>query len=239
MSHEARSRRGGLPPRSWLFSLAGVVLLGAPALSFAHKVNMFAFVEGDAVKVEGYFADGKKAANSEVTIFGAGDKLLFKGVTDAEGSISFPVPREASIKIVLNAGMGHQSSYELSGVTAVSAEVNQAERRSLKVEAVKAPAMTSPGSEPQDHSHAPGGEMEGVAQAPISSPTDNVQVDAAVQRAVAHAMAPLVKEIRDAQQRATLTEIIGGLGYIMGLLGVAAYMHARKVAPPRAPSRDV
>src|SRR3990172_285887 len=46
--------------------------------SYAHKVQMFAHVEGSKVFVEGYFADGKKAKNSEVTVFDnkSGERLL-------------------------------------------------------------------------------------------------------------------------------------------------------------------
>lgn len=234
-------RNGGHHRSRWFISWLGLTFLLLPSLGHAHKVNIFAFVEGGIVKVEGYFADGKKAGNSDVSVYGAGDKLLFKGVTDADGSISFPAPQESTIKIVLNAGLGHQSTFELSGLATAPApkqEETPAAKPVTKSSAKVAPAVVSPVEEP-GHSH-PMGENERVevpaAPASTQPAMESAEVDAAVRRAVSAAMAPLVKEIQDSQDRASLTEIIGGVGYIFGLMGVVAYMQARKGAAgaPRA-----
>ena len=58
--------------------------------TYAHKVQMFAYPEGDTVFVEGYFADGKKPKKSEVMVYDNGGKVLFSGVTDDEGK-DYPV----------------------------------------------------------------------------------------------------------------------------------------------------
>ena len=53
-------------------AMAAVFLLMSPT-AFAHKLNMFAYVEGDEIFAEGYFTDGKKAKNSTITVFDAAD----------------------------------------------------------------------------------------------------------------------------------------------------------------------
>src|SRR3989304_9531554 len=81
--------------------------------TYAHKVQMFAYPEGDTVFVEGYFADGKKPKKSEVMVYDTEGKVLFNGVTDDEGKLSFKIPRKTDLRITLNAGMGHKAEYTL------------------------------------------------------------------------------------------------------------------------------
>ena len=44
-----------------------VGLLTVTPVAEAHKVNMFAYVEGNDIFIEGYFSDGRKAINAAVT----------------------------------------------------------------------------------------------------------------------------------------------------------------------------
>ena len=91
--------------------LVGVAVIAAP-LAYAHKVNVFAYVEGDQVYTQGYFSDGTKAKNSEVTVYVNSGQQLLKGRTDEDGAFTFPTQgQRQALRIVLNAGMGHQASY--------------------------------------------------------------------------------------------------------------------------------
>src|SRR4030067_2021997 len=77
--------------------------------TYAHKVQMFAYPEGDTVFVEGYFADGKRPKKSEVVVYDSGGEVLFSGGTDEEGKVSFKIPRKTDLRITLNAGMGEKA----------------------------------------------------------------------------------------------------------------------------------
>lgn len=88
-----------------LFSLA------APAL--AHKVNVFAYVEGETVYTESYFPDGRPVAEGRIEVLDAEGKKLLEGVTDKEGLFSFELPAKEDLTIVINASMGHKNSYHL------------------------------------------------------------------------------------------------------------------------------
>jgi nickel transport protein len=83
-----------------------------PAL--AHKVNIFAWVEGDTVHTESYFPDGRMVYNGTVSVYDSEDSLILKGVTDEEGLFSFPAPKGDNLTIVLDASMGHRATYHLS-----------------------------------------------------------------------------------------------------------------------------
>ena len=89
------------------------LLCGASAGAYAHKVNVFAYVEGDQIYVEGYFSDGTRAKNSEVTVYEGDGRELTKGLTNEEGDFIFPIKDKEALRIVLNAGQGHQAIYEI------------------------------------------------------------------------------------------------------------------------------
>src|SRR4030067_3875289 len=81
--------------------------------TFAHKVQMFAYTEGDTVFVEGYFADGKKAMKSEVVVYNPSGTELLRGRTDDSGQFKFKAPEKTDLRIVVDAGMGHKTEYTL------------------------------------------------------------------------------------------------------------------------------
>src|SRR4030067_2367853 len=81
--------------------------------TFAHKVQMFAYTEGDTVFVEGYFADGKKAMKSEVVVYNPSGTELLRGRTDDSGQFKFKAPEKTDLRIVVDAGLGHKAEYTL------------------------------------------------------------------------------------------------------------------------------
>jgi nickel transport protein len=92
--------------------IATFLLLQAPAL--AHKVNVFAYVENGTVYTESYFPDGKKVEGGTIEVFDRAGKKVIEGKTDREGRFSFPLPAtKDDLNIVLNASMGHKTSFLL------------------------------------------------------------------------------------------------------------------------------
>src|SRR3569832_1303715 len=72
------------------------IALTASETALAHKVNVFAFVEGDQNYVQGYFLDGKKAKNGKVTIYSDKDEVLNEGLTieENENENEKPAPKQ-------------------------------------------------------------------------------------------------------------------------------------------------
>ena len=188
--------------RGFLF---GLLLMGAGG-AYAHKVNVFAYVEGDQVYVQGYFIDGKKARNSTVVVYGDGDVRLAEGETNEEGEFTFPIAGDQGIRVVLNAGQGHQAEYRLSAVDLSGGETHD--------------AVTV----------APGDQADGVAPDASPSGAAGGNVELVVRRAVAEGMLPLARELAELKERRSLSDIIGGVGLIAGILGVFAYFKSKKSA---------
>lgn len=85
-----------------------------PHSAFAHKVNVFAYVEGDTVYTESYFPDGRKVTDGVIKVYNTKGKMLLEGTTDKNGQFSFKIPTRDDLKIVLEASLGHRNTYTLS-----------------------------------------------------------------------------------------------------------------------------
>ncbi|WP_305046541.1 carboxypeptidase regulatory-like domain-containing protein [Geoalkalibacter sp.] len=94
-----------------LLLIFALLLPSAPA--WAHKVNIFAYVEGKTVYTESYFSAGKPVREGRVQVFDSNREPLLDGRTDEEGRFSFPVPKIDDLTIVIEVGMGHKNSFQL------------------------------------------------------------------------------------------------------------------------------
>jgi nickel transport protein len=200
-----------------LFSLC---ILVRPA--DAHKVNIFAYAENGRVYAEGYFADGSKCKNSliEVVDNKTGEKLL-EGKTGDNGQFSFDIPHATSLKLVLHAGTGHQNEYILS-----EEEVREAMLLEEKKTGNLAVQSKKPVSEPKPQKQE---QPSGIAHDMNSTMTSH-DVDAAVERVIDKKLQPVMRILVNLQEKSEkpgLTEILGGIGYIIGILGIIAYFKGR------------
>jgi nickel transport protein len=89
----------------------GSVFISSHAL--AHKVSLFAYVEGGKIFTESFFPDGRPVEGGKVTVYDSQDKLLLEGTTDSKGLFSFSVPKVDDLTIVLDATMGHKATFKL------------------------------------------------------------------------------------------------------------------------------
>jgi nickel transport protein len=191
-----------------------VLCLAGPAL--AHKVSVFAYVENGQLKGEGYFAGGDKAQNCPVEVQDAQGQTVGQAQTNAQGEFSLPLPASAPpLKIILRAGQGHQGDYTLT-----AADLGA--------------AADSPAPSPASAQAAPAAEAAPAAAAPGLSAAELEQI---VAQALDKRLAPLTAQVAKlaAERAVSLQDVVGGLGYILGLLGIAAYVKSRQGgAPPRA-----
>ncbi len=195
--------------KSIVMSLSLVFLSTITTTVSAHKVNLFAYVEGDQIYVQGYFSDGHIAKNSEVIVYGGkGDKQeLLKGKTNEEGDFTFPIQGKQSLRIVLNAGQGHQADYliPVEEVTGTVAATNS----NVSISDAK---QSLPSSEAF---------IQGNGGTFLAS-------ESMMRKAVAQGVLPLAREISELKERRGFSDIVGGVGFIVGLLGILAYIRARQ-----------
>ena len=197
---------GCFPRACLLFFL--LILTALPA--WAHKVTVFAWVEGDKVVTQSKFAGGRIAKGARIEVYDrAGDKLL-EGLSDDQGRFAFKASQPEDLKIVLIAGAGHRAEWQ------VRADEFQAAAK-IAPAAVTGEA-TRVSSEPMPRTEQPVGA--------VTLTPDELQ--ALVERAVARRLAPVLRRLEQQGDGPALSEIVGGIGYILGLVGLGAYMHSRR-----------
>ncbi len=195
------------PRLNWgatLTVLALGIIVALPMVSkvWAHKVNVFAWVEGDTVFVEGYLPGGKKSQDSLVEVFNPAGIKLLEGRTNEKGEFSFKIPERTDLKIVLTVSMGHKNDFIVP-----ASDFGEVE--------------SSPSSPSQSFAES--------AKDSSANPTDLNQLEGIIDKALDRKLAPVIKLIRDTRKEGpTITEIVGGIGYIFGLIGVAVYFSNRR-----------
>jgi nickel transport protein len=198
-----------------------VFLLGAflaTGNAWAHRVNVFAWAEGDTVHVESKFSGGKKIAGAKIIVTDAGGVEVLTGQTDDQGQFSFKRPQPAELKIILEAGMGHRAQWTLP------VDDGHADHPTDK----SRPEKASPRSRlknPDDQIYPRNSETPTAVYAGPS----RAEIEAIVEKALDKKMKPVLEMLADSRHTEPgIGDILGGIGYIIGLVGTAAYFHSRK-----------
>ena len=179
-----------------------IMMINIPV--FAHKVNVFAYIEGDKVYSESYFNDGKKCVDSKIEVFDNRENKLLEGLTDEEGMFSFDIPPEdvidGDLRIVLIASMGHRAEY-----------IIRTDELGDVVELIEEPVS---------------------AVSPEVSSFDLKEIQLLIENALDEKLEPIMREMREIKKfqedRISPTDIVGGIGYIIGIFGIIAYFLSRK-----------
>jgi nickel transport protein len=196
-------------------AIALVLMLGiftaAPAL--AHRVNIFAYVEGGDIVVECSYSKSKRVNHGSIEVRDrVSGEVLVRGETDDQGHFRFPVPAQArtsgsGLRILLQAGEGHQNEWIVDAAEFMDAAT---------------PAASSPEPKavtPIVESNAASAQTRGLTRA---------DVEEVVNAALDAKLGPIKRAVLEQSETGPgMQEIIGGIGWIFGLIGIAAYFKSR------------
>ncbi|HBR07188.1 MAG TPA: cobalamin biosynthesis protein CbiL [Desulfovibrio sp.] len=195
-------------------ALAALLVLALAAPALAHKVNIFAFAEAGVIHTESSFGGKRPVTRGTVEVHDAGsNELLLSGTTDDEGKWSFPIPegfrtKKPDLLLIIKAGEGHQGQWQVPAAD--------------YLEAGAAPAATAPAA-PAAAASAP------APAAPAQPAADSPALEQTVNRLIEAKLGPLRKELAEAGSKDPgAAEILGGLGFLMGLAGLIMGMRRRK-----------
>ncbi|MCK5508863.1 MAG: hypothetical protein KAI50_10140, partial [Desulfobacterales bacterium] len=199
------------------FFLSLFIFSDTPA--FAHKVTIFAWIEGDTVYTQSKFSGGKRAKGASVIVYDLDENKLLEGKTDDKGRFVFKIPQETALKVVLKASMGHMAAWtipleEITAGIQTSDGNSESGIKNYYESSSQSPTITS-GSNPAALS-----EVRGISKQEIKK-----LIDESLDKKLSPIMNMLADSYRDDP---SLTEIIGGTGYIFGLVGVAMYFTSRR-----------
>lgn len=178
-----------------------VLILTMTSVTLAHKVYLYAWVEGDTVYTESYFGSKKKVQGGLIEVFGPSGEKLLEGHTNEKGEFAFKAPQETDLRIVVEASMGHKNEYVLKADELWGNE-----------------GATTEKSKTDEGQALSGKEVEAE------------QIQAIVEKALDSRLKPIIRELAKIRKEKGpgLTEIIGGIGYIFGLMGVVLFFWSKK-----------
>jgi nickel transport protein len=192
-------------------------LLFIPVSVSAHNVSVFAWVDGDTIHTQSKFSGGKRVKNAPILVYDFKDNLLLEGKTDENGLFSFKKPQKTALKIVLKASMGHLAVWKLQ-----AEELGEAESKT----AVQATGMTAPLITDSDSAGIQKN-VDVLESTKIS--LERREIEAIINASLDKKLQPITEMLADAMnQKPGFTEIMGGIGYILGLMGIALYFANRK-----------
>ncbi|NLS95619.1 MAG: hypothetical protein GXX96_26090 [Planctomycetaceae bacterium] len=183
--------------------LAGLAsaLLGESA--HAHSMNMFAYAEGGRIRGEVFARGGTPFIGAKITAYDPQGETLAETTTDDAGEFSLVPAKRCDWRLVAETDDGHRAEYTVPS-TELSADVAENEGKPIEP---SQPAPESGAAPP------PPPTSESVASAP---PADE---NADLSRQVA----ALRRELNQLRVELRWQDVIGGVGYILGLMGLTFY----------------
>jgi nickel transport protein len=197
-----------------LASQAAAVVLGvlllASSPAHAHKLKVFATTVGAQIDGRAYFVGGGPAKGANVTIETPSGRHLATLHTDTDGKFEFSASTRVDHVIAIDAGDGHFARCVI-------------------------PADELPQSLPTsalDSAHLDPPEPPPVPAANEMSPSGESLEDVVAQ-AVASQVRPLREQLNDYEDQVRLHDVLGGIGYIAGIAGLAAWIRSRRFESAR------
>ncbi|MDL1964013.1 MAG: hypothetical protein LWW98_06700 [Deltaproteobacteria bacterium] len=204
-------------PLVYLFFLSLFIFSDTPA--FAHKITIFAWIEGDTVYTQSKFSGGKRAKGASVIVYDLDENKLLEGKTDDKGRFAFKIPQKTALKVVLKASMGHMAEWTIP-LEEITAGI-QTQNSNLESDIKDSYKISSSSTTINSDTDLPAP----VESCRISKQEIKKLIDEALDKKLSPIMNMLADSYRDDHG---LTEIIGGIGYIFGLVGVAMYFTSRR-----------
>jgi nickel transport protein len=181
----------------------------------AHRVTVFAWVDGHTVRTQSRFSGGKTVQNGRISVYDSQGKLLLSGNTDSDGEFDFNLPGTTDLRIVLDAGMGHVNEWVLSPENHSSSpgKTNTSRQKTFP------PFSNSKTASTKLSKPNPSG----------STGLTREEVKAIIDESFDNKLKPMMKLLSDLHDnRPSFTDILSGIGYILGLMGLGAFIHYRK-----------
>ncbi|WP_457679727.1 DUF1416 domain-containing protein [Thermovibrio sp.] len=167
--------------------------------ALAHKISAFVDVDDGQVNLVSYFSDGTPVKNGEVKVYDQSGKLVLEGKTNQNGEFDFKL-KPGEYKAVVIAELGHRTQVSFS----VGGEKG-------------APTKESKES----------GKKREVKTAELKTPTSEKEL----RRVIRQELEPIRREllkIEEKQSSISLSDVVGGLGWIVGIFGAYAFGLSRR-----------
>ena len=210
-------------------------IMGTAASALAHRVNIFAWTEGDQVVAECGFNGGSKVKQGQVVVFDAatGAKLV-EGLTDDQGVYRFPLSaanKGHGLRIVIKAGEGHQNEWTMEAAELAAVQPAAPASAASSAPAAAVGSAVAVGAAPAATSGTQATPVQKAEKA-SAQPAANIsaaELQSIVNTALDVKLGPIRRELAEMRvARPGFSEIFGGIGWLVGLAGIALYFKGRR-----------
>ena len=187
-------------------AICAVLVMWLPAAAAeAHSVYIFAYPDNSQICTSSYFSARNKVRGGLVRMSAASGELLAEAQTDEQGQACFPPPESGQdLVFTVEAGDGHRAEFKLSASDIESAKASESGRESIGL-----------------------GEAAGAAS--------DIYAGGLTSDDLRQALSPIMRKLAEMESeqksRVNLKDIIGGLGWLIGLAGAGLWAAGRKTQP--------
>lgn len=180
---------------------------GFNGLAFAHQLRVFAMAEGATITGYAYFSGGVKVKGVKVTLFAPDGSQLGEVKTDEAGAFRFPATVRVDHRLIADAGAGHVAEF-----TVTAEELPD----------------TLPGKNPEPLPEVLNAITTAQAPPLPMTKTAAASLQRMIERSVARQIRPLREQLDAYEAKVRWHDVLGGIGYILGIAGVACYWLGRR-----------
>lgn len=170
----------------------------------AHRLSVFAYEEQGRLHVESFFSGNRPARNCPVTLSSADNaKVVAQGKTDDQGKAAMALPTAGQdIEVVVDCGDGHRGQWLYQHEDAAG----ELESTSSQGAAINQPDQPLPANQ-----------------------LDEARFRKIIGQELDKQLGPIRRQLAlNSSHQPSLTDILGGIGYLLGLAGLVAYFRNRR-----------
>jgi nickel transport protein len=183
-------------------SLLGLLLcLTLPVSAPAHALKIFAASNDRSIQGSVYFRKGLPLADIPVSAYTLEGELLATTMTGGDGRFTLEATKNCDHRLVAETAEGHRAEFIL-------------------------PAARLALHSASDNRGSPEGVSEGKVE--ILPGGEDEELRQMIEQAVARQILPLQEQLDQYGQRLRFQDAMAGLGYLLGIAGLALYVTARK-----------
>ena len=182
-----------------------LLIFFSPATILAHSMDVFAKVEGKTIQGKANYHDGTPVKNGDVKAFDPSGEEIGRTKTDNEGKFILEARFHCDYRLLVDAGDGHGGEYT------ISAKVLPEDLP---------PHGPSVFSTDQTHSQAES-DLQHAHSHSEDTATGDSKADSALLKEIHADVDALQDQLDVYEHRLRFRDILGGIGFIIGIAGVA------------------
>lgn len=179
------------------------IVVGLTTPAQAHRLSVFAYAEQGRLRVESFFSGNRPARNCPVVLTAPDtEKILAQGKTDEQGKATLDlVGNGTDIQVTVNCGDGHRGQWLYQGDSGAEIEPTV--------------SVSSP--------------ITGQITPALAGPQSAEQLRQIIAQELDKQLGPLRRQLAlNSERQPSLPDILGGIGYLLGLAGLVSYLRNRR-----------